>query len=176
MDNAKLTLNKKIFCIFLKNILRLIATVCLVVGAGCSPGSPLVHVKRLDLSAELEFSLCTHRQIEAHVSSFCRQRKGSWTFSWKAFFIIFSNCNKQKSTVPVYIYPSGKLWNLASISSFTSGYHKTLVLHETSVADPDPGSGSFLPPGSGTGSGTNFFRIPDLGSRIQGVCFWWGRE
>jgi hypothetical protein len=27
----------------------------------------------------------------------------------------------------------------------------------TSVADPDPGSGAFLPPGSGM----NFFRIPD---------------
>jgi hypothetical protein len=34
-----------------------------------------------------------------------------------------------------------------------------------SVADPDPVSGAFLPPGSGM----NFFRIPDLGSRIQGV-------
>jgi hypothetical protein len=31
---------------------------------------------------------------------------------------------------------------------------------DTSVADPDPGSGTFLPPGSGIG----FFRIPDPGS------------
>ncbi len=30
----------------------------------------------------------------------------------------------------------------------------------TSVADPDPGSGAFLTPGSGIG----FFRIPDPGS------------
>jgi hypothetical protein len=36
-----------------------------------------------------------------------------------------------------------------------------------SVAEPDPGSGAFLPPGSGM----NFYRIPNLGSRIQGVCF-----
>jgi hypothetical protein len=33
---------------------------------------------------------------------------------------------------------------------------------KVSVADPDPGSGAFLTPGSGIG----FFRIPDLGSRI----------
>jgi hypothetical protein len=32
-----------------------------------------------------------------------------------------------------------------------------------SVADPDPGSGAFLTPGSGIG----FFRIPDLGSQIH---------
>ncbi len=32
-----------------------------------------------------------------------------------------------------------------------------------SVADPDPGSGAFLTPGSGIG----FFRIPDLGSQTH---------
>jgi hypothetical protein len=32
---------------------------------------------------------------------------------------------------------------------------------KSSVADPDPGSGAFLTPGSGIG----FFRIPDLGSQ-----------
>jgi hypothetical protein len=38
-----------------------------------------------------------------------------------------------------------------------------------SVADPDPGSGAFLTPGSvirDPGSGIGFFRIPDLGSQI----------
>jgi hypothetical protein len=35
---------------------------------------------------------------------------------------------------------------------------------ESSVADPDPGSGAFLTPGPGSGIG--FCRIPDLGSRI----------
>ncbi len=36
-----------------------------------------------------------------------------------------------------------------------------------SVADPDPGSGAFLTPGTGMG----FFRIPDLGSRIPRPYF-----
>jgi hypothetical protein len=40
-------------------------------------------------------------------------------------------------------------------------------LDQTSVADPDPGSGAFLTPGSGMG----FFRIPDLGSRIPRPYF-----
>ncbi len=35
----------------------------------------------------------------------------------------------------------------------------------TSVADPDPGSGAFLTPGSGSGIG--FLRIPDLGSQTH---------
>jgi hypothetical protein len=34
------------------------------------------------------------------------------------------------------------------------------ITSNSSVVDPDPGSGAFLPPGSG--SGMNFFRIPDL--------------
>ncbi len=37
------------------------------------------------------------------------------------------------------------------------------VMTAGSVADPDPGSGAFLTPGSGIG----FFRIPDLRSRIS---------
>jgi hypothetical protein len=42
-----------------------------------------------------------------------------------------------------------------------------------SVADPDPGSGAFLPTGSGIRIRDEFF--PDPGSWIQGVpvCFWW---
>jgi len=36
-----------------------------------------------------------------------------------------------------------------------------------SVADPDPGSGALLTPGSGMG----LFRIPDLGSRIPTRIF-----
>jgi hypothetical protein len=43
-----------------------------------------------------------------------------------------------------------------------------------SVADPDPGSGAFLTPGSGIWdpeSGMVFFRIPDLGSRIPRPYF-----
>jgi hypothetical protein len=40
----------------------------------------------------------------------------------------------------------------------------------TSVADPDPGSGAFLPPVSGIRIRDEFF--PDPGSRIQGVCFY----
>jgi hypothetical protein len=36
-----------------------------------------------------------------------------------------------------------------------------------SVADPDPGSGALLTPGSGIG----FFRIPDLGSRLSDNFF-----
>jgi hypothetical protein len=45
-------------------------------------------------------------------------------------------------------------------------------------ADPDPGSGAFLTPGSGIG----FFRIPDLGSWIPNPYFWelsdnvWGKK
>jgi hypothetical protein len=35
---------------------------------------------------------------------------------------------------------------------------KKFTFDSGSVADPDPGSGVFLPPGSGM----NFFRIPDL--------------
>jgi hypothetical protein len=38
---------------------------------------------------------------------------------------------------------------------------------QSSVADPDPGSGAFLTPGSGIG----FFRISDLGSRIPNPYF-----
>jgi hypothetical protein len=37
----------------------------------------------------------------------------------------------------------------------------------TSVADLDPGSGAFLP--KDPGSGKNFFRIPDLGSRVPNM-------
>jgi hypothetical protein len=42
-----------------------------------------------------------------------------------------------------------------------------LLILVVSVADPDPGSGAFLTPGSGIG----FFRIPDLGSRIPNPYF-----
>jgi hypothetical protein len=41
---------------------------------------------------------------------------------------------------------------------------------DTSVADPDPVL--FYPLDPGSGSGMNFFRIPDLGSRLRPL-FWW---
>jgi hypothetical protein len=40
------------------------------------------------------------------------------------------------------------------------GFNKSVIF--VNVADPDPGSGAFLPPGSG--SGMNFFWISDPGS------------
>ncbi len=47
-----------------------------------------------------------------------------------------------------------------------SGSESTTL--RSSVADPDPGSGAFLTPGSGIG----FFWIPDLGSWIPNPYFW----
>ncbi len=44
------------------------------------------------------------------------------------------------------------------------------LFSSTSVADPDPGSGAFLTPGSGIRIG--FFRISDPGSRIPNPYFW----
>jgi hypothetical protein len=38
-----------------------------------------------------------------------------------------------------------------------------LVILGSSVADPDPGSGAFNTLDSGSGSGMNFFRIPEPG-------------
>jgi hypothetical protein len=51
--------------------------------------------------------------------------------------------------------------NLCSINIYGKVHGATRVVR--SVADPDPGSGAFLTPGSGIG----FFRIPDPGSRIS---------
>jgi hypothetical protein len=45
------------------------------------------------------------------------------------------------------------------------------IQYSTWRSVPDPGSGAFLPPGSGFRIRDEFF--PDLGSRIQVVCFWW---
>jgi hypothetical protein len=50
--------------------------------------------------------------------------------------------------------------NFMGIISKNGPYIKTSLTD--SVADPDPGSGAFLTPGSGIG----FFRIPYPGSRI----------
>ncbi len=58
-----------------------------------------------------------------------------------------------------------------SLLSLTSILFLALILLcgvlQLSVADPDPGSGAFLTPGSGIG----FFRIPELGSRISNSYF-----
>ncbi len=47
--------------------------------------------------------------------------------------------------------------------------YRQSLSHVTSVADPDPGSGAFLLPGSGIR--IRFFPIPDLGSRIPNSYF-----
>jgi hypothetical protein len=44
-----------------------------------------------------------------------------------------------------------------------------ILILQHSVADPVPGSGAFLTPGSGIRN--RFFRIPDLGSRILDVRY-----
>ncbi len=74
--------------------------------------------------------------------------------------------------------PPSSCFSFSSTSTFTAspftawgegrGVLQTYCRKRISVADPDPGSGAFLTPGSRIG----FFPDPDLGSRIPNPYFW----
>jgi hypothetical protein len=73
--------------------------------------------------------------------------------SWAAFGTIFSFTRSFRNNF-------GATGKLKQSGKRFSGY---IIFHKSSVADPDPGSGAFLTPGSGI----RIRSLPDLGSQTH---------